>query len=221
MAEVVDLEESNGGPLVATAIIFMALSWVSVLLRCYVRVHLTKNFQLDDAFMLISQVCPPYMNSTSQGDKLTICDEKIIFTFSCASIFLGVESGIGHHNASLPQDEEIEGLKWQALATASYVVDMMFIKLSIGVFLLRLSVERVYKYILWISLVIITVWSTVIFFWNIFQCNPVEKQWDYTIEDGRCVTPEQVVSAAYSISAMTILSDWLYVSCGYTVKGFG
>lgn len=102
--------------------------------------------------------------------------------------------------------------QWQALATATYVLDMMFIKLSIGVFLLRLSVQKVYTWILWVSLAIITIWSCVIFFWDIFQCSPVAKQWDFRITDGHCVTADQIVAAAYSISVMTILSDWLYVS---------
>ena len=89
---------------------------------------------------------------------------------------------------------------------------MMFIKLSIGVFLLRLAAQEVYTWILRVSLVIIFIWSTVIFFWNLFQCNPVDKQWDYRVAGGRCVAPDEIVSAAYAMSAMTIISDWLYVS---------
>ena len=50
-----------------------------------------------------------------------------------------------------------------------------------------------------------------LFFWNLFQCKPVEAQWDYTLEDSSCVPIHQVVAAAYSLSVMCILSDWLYV----------
>jgi hypothetical protein len=89
---------------------------------------------------------------------------------------------------------------------------MMFIKLSIGVFLLRLCVKRVYVWIIWISLAIISIWSIVLFFWNLFQCKPVEMQWDFRIKDGTCVSADQIVSAAYAISVMTVVSDWLYVS---------
>lgn len=87
----------------------------------------------------------------------------------------------------------------------------MFIKLSIGIFLLRLAVQTAYIWILRVSLVIIAIWSTVIFFWNVFQCDPVDKQWDYRIKGGRCVDPGQLVSAAYAMTALTVLSDWLYV----------
>jgi hypothetical protein len=87
---------------------------------------------------------------------------------------------------------------------------MMFIKLSIAVFLLRLAVQKRYRYTLWISMSIVAIWSSVIFFWDVFQCKPVHAQWDYTIADKQCVTSEEIVSAAYSISVMTILTDWLY-----------
>ncbi|KAF6815821.1 integral membrane family protein [Colletotrichum sojae] len=188
MAEV-DLTESNGGALVITAITFLILSWLSVALRCYVRAFMTKGFQADDWLMLVAQA---------------------VFTLSCSFILVGVHDGLGRHNVALEQMKEISALKYQALATATYVLDMLFIKLSIGVFLLRLSNSKVYNWIIHVSLAIVTVWSTVIFFWNIFQCAPVEAQWDYTIANSKCVSPDAVVAAAYSISAMTIVSDWLY-----------
>lgn len=101
--------------------------------------------------------------------------------------------------------------QWQSLATASYILDMMFIKLSIGIFLLRFSIKNVYTWIIRTSLVIIAIWSLVSFFWDIFQCNPVKMQWDFRITYGRCVTSNQVVSAAYALSVMTVTSDWLFV----------
>jgi hypothetical protein len=112
---------------------------------------------------------------------------------------------------------------WQALATMTYVLDMMLIKLSIAIFLLRLSVQNVYKYILWGSIFVVTIWSLVTFFWNLFQCKPVEAQWDFTILNsgkGTCVSTEEVVSAAYAISVMTILSDWLYVRVQRSVPSY-
>jgi len=87
---------------------------------------------------------------------------------------------------------------------------MMFIKLSVAVFLLRLSVRRRYKYTLWASMAVVAIWSTVVFFWGTFQCKPVQAQWDYTIPHLRCVSAEQVVGVAYSVSIMTIITDWLY-----------
>ena len=87
---------------------------------------------------------------------------------------------------------------------------MMFIKLSIAIFLLRLAEAKRYKYTLRISMGIVTIWSTGAFLWDVFQCSPVQAQWDYTIPGLRCATSEQVVSGAYSLSFMTIVTDWLY-----------
>lgn len=91
---------------------------------------------------------------------------------------------------------------------------MWLIKMSIGIFLLRLASQRRYRYTLYAAISVVTVWSLALFFWNVFQCNPVQAQWDYTIltadPSARCVSVDQVVSAAYALSAMTILSDWLF-----------
>jgi len=86
----------------------------------------------------------------------------------------------------------------------------MFIKLSIGLFLLRIAVGQVYIWILRISMVVITIWTTAIFFYDLFSCLPVQAQWDVNIENQHCVSGSAFVSAAYSFSVMAILSDWLY-----------
>ncbi|KAG7123390.1 hypothetical protein HYQ45_013879 [Verticillium longisporum] len=159
----VDLTEDQGGALVATAITFLVLSWVSVILRTYVRAILTKAYQADDWLMLVAQ---------------------LIFTASCVFILAGVDNGLGMHNKALEQSREIRAL--------------------------MPSLPPRYIWTIYISLAIVMIWTLVIFFWNIFQCHPVQAQWDYTIQDATCVTPDHIVSAAYSISVMTILSDWLY-----------
>ncbi|POR35044.1 Uncharacterized protein TPAR_04763 [Tolypocladium paradoxum] len=188
----IDLSENIGGSLVGTCIALLVLSWVSVGLRMYTRAVLTKSFQADDWLMLVAQ---------------------LIFTLSCAFVLEGVERGLGQHNVAVPTDDDrVAALMWQAIATATYILDMMVIKLSIGIFLLRLSVGSVYKWILWVSLVVIALWSMGVFLWDVFQCTPVEKQWDFRIQDGHCATGDEIISAAYAISVMTVLSDWLYAS---------
>ena len=88
----------------------------------------------------------------------------------------------------------------------------MFIKLSIGIFLLRLAVLKTYRYILRVSLAVVFVWSMVMFFFNWFQCNPAAGKWDMRVE-AECISVQQVVAAAYGLSAMCILTDFFYVGC--------
>lgn len=121
---------------------------------------------------------------------------------------------MGRHDKSLDVYHEIESLKYQALATATYITNMMFIKFSIGLFLLRLATQKVYKYIIYGSIVVVGIWSIVLFFWNLFQCHPLTAQWDYTILDNdptaSCVSAQEIVNAAYALSAMSVISDWFY-----------
>ncbi len=59
---------------------------------------------------------------------------------------------------------------------------MMFIKLSIAVFLLRIAVKRPYVWILRISMGVVGIWSVAIFIYDVLQCIPVEAQWDFNIK---------------------------------------
>lgn len=86
----------------------------------------------------------------------------------------------------------------------------MFVKLSIGVFLLRLAVQKRYKWTIYISMTVVLIWSVALFFWDVFQCSPVAAQWDYTIPNYTCVAAQQVINAAYALSVLNIITDWLY-----------
>lgn len=103
-------------------------------------------------------------------------------------------------------------VQWQALGVANYILNMMFVKLSIGVFLLRLAAKKSYIWIIRIVLVIITVWSLGLFIWDIFQCTPIQKQWDYRITTGTCASVDEILTVAYALSVMTVLTDWFFVS---------
>lgn len=221
----VDLSETNGGSLVVTAAIFLTLSWISVSLRTYTRLFLTSNFQVDDWFMLVSLVChtPGFVLLSRLIAPNLGHLHRVLCLHPCRRQGGHRQAQCCHHRRAI-RGRRLDGKEacflsmngssssqWQSLATATYIIDMMFIKLSIGIFLLRLSVQRVYRMIILVSLVIITIWSTASFLWNLFQCNPVQKQWDFRIDSGHCVSATEVVAAAYALSVMTILSDWLYV----------
>ncbi|KAG6241642.1 hypothetical protein E4U24_006023 [Claviceps purpurea] len=185
-----DLNESNASNLVITCIAMLVTSWIAVGIRTFTRVLLMKGYQADDILMLIAQA---------------------IFTVTCSIQFVGVQSGVGRHNASFTnEDDLVAAIMWQALGVAIYILNMMFIKLSIGVFLLRIATQKAYIWAIRIVLVIITLWSIGLFIWNLFQCTPIEKQWDFRITDGQCAGAGEVLTAAYALSVMTIVTDWFF-----------
>jgi hypothetical protein len=83
-----------------------------------------------------------------------------------------------------------------------------FVKISIGLLMLRIVVARRYTYIIIGSMVLVALWSLAEWFFVIFQCRPVQFQWDATIEGGICTG--NFISAALAFSAMSIVSDWFY-----------
>ncbi|KAG6023967.1 hypothetical protein E4U19_004021 [Claviceps sp. Clav32 group G5] len=185
-----DVNESNASSLIITCVAMLATSWLAVGIRTFTRVFLMKSYQADDILMLIAQT---------------------IFTVTCSIQFEGVQSGIGRHNASFTnEDDLVAAIMWQALGVAIYILNMMFIKLSIGVFLLRIATQKPYIWAIRIVLVIITLWSIGLFIWNLLQCTPIEKQWDFRITDGQCAGASEVLTAAYALSVMTIVTDWFF-----------
>lgn len=95
----------NGYELVAVAITFLILTYISIGLRCFVRIKITRAFAADDWLLLVAQ---------------------IIFTLSCSFILRGVHFGIGRHNLDLTLSNEIEGLKVASLKGPPWRNDLTF-----------------------------------------------------------------------------------------------
>jgi hypothetical protein len=62
----------NGGELVVVSVTFLALTYMSVLLRCFVRIQITRSFSADDWFMVIAQVNPPAHVPFGKGKLITV-----------------------------------------------------------------------------------------------------------------------------------------------------
>lgn len=104
----------------------------------------------------------------------------------------------------------------------AYVANVAFYKLSVGTFLLRFAItSRVYLWILRSSLVIVALWGIITFFSALFLCNPIRKQWDFRITTGYCRTRYVTLAIMTAQSAVSILSDWLFVSIAWVRSGRG
>lgn len=87
----------------------------------------------------------------------------------------------------------------------------MFIKASIGIMLLRLSVNRIHKTICWTVLAVTELYSTFFFFIFLFQCIPSAYFWtQMTGGEGSCMDPFVVVAVFYGYSAVTCAGDWIF-----------
>ncbi|QSZ31258.1 hypothetical protein DSL72_000821 [Monilinia vaccinii-corymbosi] len=86
----------------------------------------------------------------------------------------------------------------------------MFLKLSISVFLLRLSSVPLHRYIILATLAVSEVGGTFYFLVFIFQCQPSRYFWTkFTGESGTCVDANFTVVAGYAYSAISCATDWI------------
>lgn len=87
----------------------------------------------------------------------------------------------------------------------------MAIKASIAIMLLRLSVRRIHKHILWVTFVITELYSAAFFFVFIFQCSPSEYFWTrLTGGEGSCLDTSIIVAVTYGYSAVTCAGDLVF-----------
>ncbi|PMD23437.1 hypothetical protein NA56DRAFT_701730 [Hyaloscypha hepaticicola] len=177
------------GPQVAgVAGLFLALSTIAIVLRCYCRAVVVKSFGIDDWSALIAW---------------------ILFVFFCTFAIAGVHHGTGQHSYNLPPAEIPVGLKWWWACEPVYVLSNMALKLSIGVMLLRIAVSRIHKIIIWTTVVILELYSLGFFLLFVMQCLPSEYFWTrFTGGSGSCINPDITVNATYAYSAISCAADW-------------
>ena len=92
----------------------------------------------------------------------------------------------------------------------------MLAKASIAVMLLRLTVIRTHRIIIWTVFTVTELYSAAFFFLFIFQCQPSEYFWtQYTGGTGKCIDTSITISVFYGYSAITCVGDWTYAVLPY------
>jgi len=179
----------NRGPQVSgVAGFFLALSTLTIVLRCYCRVLVVKSFGIDDWSALIAWV---------------------FFVFFCTFAITGVHHGTGQHASALPPTEIPVGLKWWWACEPVYVLSNMALKFSIGIMLLRIAVSRTHKTIIWTVVIILELYGLAYFLLFVMQCLPSSYFWTrYTGGKGTCIDPTITVNATYAYSAISCAADW-------------
>lgn len=90
-----------------------------------------------------------------------------------------------------------------------YTISLVFVRLSIAVFLLRICVKTVHKIIICATLAMMLAYSIFYFFLVIFQCSPVSFFWgQYESMDGACINPAIIPDASVTHSVVNFTADW-------------
>ncbi|KAF2183603.1 hypothetical protein K469DRAFT_581953 [Zopfia rhizophila CBS 207.26] len=89
----------------------------------------------------------------------------------------------------------------------SYSLSIMFTKISILAFYLRLFPQKELKIVIYTAMAIVTAYSIAAGSEPFYACKPIEKYWDITITTGSCINQYEVFlfSASMNIATDTII----------------
>ncbi|KAF2019494.1 hypothetical protein BU24DRAFT_419111 [Aaosphaeria arxii CBS 175.79] len=169
---------------------FLAICTILVSLRCYCKIVLVKSFAADDYLSVLT---------------------LISFAMFCTLALLGLANGTGKKQYLIPTERYPDGMKWWWACEPTYVICGIFLKLSIGIFLLRIAVDRVHRLALWVCLITVEVYSVFFLMLFVFQCTPISFFWErFRGANGRCVNSDIVVGSFYGYSAISCITDWAF-----------
>ncbi|KAK4160512.1 hypothetical protein QBC43DRAFT_113006 [Cladorrhinum sp. PSN259] len=182
----------NRGPaLFAVNTVGVILAGISCILRCYVRSRILKSFGTDDWLIVTSTL-----------------------TFICYVAFsnTGVKYGTGQHREDLDPEDNRKALRGWFFCYIFYALTMILVKLSIGNFLLRVTVSRLHRWIIYIASVVTCVSCVTFLVVAIFQCNPINYFWNkYNVDaHGSCLNGNIMLALSYLYSVFSIISDFTF-----------
>ncbi|KAL7941093.1 hypothetical protein V8C42DRAFT_335763 [Trichoderma barbatum] len=181
--------ETRGPQLLAVILVLLVFAFTAILLRCYVRIRLVKAFGVDDYLMVFAMIS---------------------FILFCAVAITGIHYGTGRHYWDIEHQEDIqEALKYWYFCYIWYCVTMIMSKISIGYFLLRITVERIHTWIIWGVMLLTVVTGIVFFFITMLQCAPISYFWNKN-QHGSCINIDIIIAITYLYSAFSVVCDFTF-----------
>ncbi|KAJ5524708.1 hypothetical protein N7494_011358 [Penicillium frequentans] len=173
------------------AAVFMPLATIAVMLRCYVRARVVRAFGIDDGAMVIA---------------------ALFFIMFCACVIGGTRNGTGYKFEHLTPDHRATAMNYWWLCEVAYCFASIGCKISVCIFLMRITVKRVHIWILYIVMILTVLAGLVFFFLMLLQCKPVSYFWNRTREDssieGYCIDIHIIVIMTYIYSVFSAVCDF-------------
>ncbi|KAI5202313.1 hypothetical protein E4T39_04811 [Aureobasidium subglaciale] len=165
----------------------LAVAWLSVVLRVYVRSVMMRSFQWDDWTIMLAIAA---------------------FTVQCTYIIKAAQMEMR------PQKyNNVEGLSTivtDIIAfSGSYAITGLFLKISLGFFFLRIIVEPWQRMIIYICMAISTIYGFIYFGIVTFGCGDPQQFLLRTVQH-KCISITDVtIPASYVHTALNAATDWI------------
>lgn len=182
--------QERGGQIAAVAITFTFLTWLTVGLRCYVRIFMVKSFGWDDRFMVMT---------------------AILFQAYLACQLGGAVHGSGAQRKNLTDESASKALHFWWFCEVFYTLSTCMLKVAVGLFLLRITVNPWHiwfiRFIMLVAGMVGIAYTSVV----IFQCNPVHYWWDLDPNHtGKCLSANAVMIFTFAVSGLNSFADWAF-----------
>lgn len=202
--------QDRGGQIAAVAITFLILSWVTVGLRCYVRLvtavpqsfhclkwtntnirtFLVKGFGLDDKMMVVTLA---------------------FFTAYLACQLGGAIHGSGARRENLTDEQAQTALRYWFFCEVFYTIATSVFKIAVGLFLLRITIVPLHIWIIRFIMAVAAVVGVAYTLLVLFQCRPISFWWDLDPNHtGTCLSASLVMYFTYVVSALNSVADWTF-----------
>jgi len=122
----------------------------------------------------------------------------------------GVIYGTGKHMEDLDPTNAETALHFWWFCELFYILASSWLKLAVGVFLLRVATNRTHIWIIRAVIAGTALFGAVYFFLAIFQCKPVSAWWKHMPGYGTCLGPNIVLATTYTSSALNSFADWTF-----------
>ncbi|KAF2469809.1 uncharacterized protein BDR25DRAFT_39860 [Lindgomyces ingoldianus] len=180
---------SRGRQQANVAIAFLVLAWVFVALRVWTRIYVIANFGWDDRTMILA---------------------TMIFTVYCAAMFFLEAHGGGTHVTSVAQ--MIKLIKWTIVGEATYLLTILVLKISLGIFFSRIIVKRWQAGTIWITVGISILSGTSSLFYVFFRCGANLNHYVYRQLENKCTSRGLDRFFAYQQASFTTLTDCIFAT---------
>ena len=84
---------------------------------------------------------------------------------------------------------------------------MITSKISIGYFLLRITVRRIDVLLVYGTMLITVLTGAIFFFVTLLQCRPISFFWNRD-QEGSCINVEVIIALTYLYSVFSVISDF-------------
>jgi len=175
---------------------FLGASWLAVTLRIFTRVLLINSFGTDDSVMLLTLVFYSVYCAAAVTCSLIVSGRN---TLTMGQLTLSVQ--------------------WLLVMEVFYIVTMMTLKISIGIFFLRIAFRTWHRRIVYVALGFSTLFSVAYLFFSIFQCGYFTSALAFFLKRvaDECVSREANFATALTVGIITTLTDMSFAILPFAV----